>query len=148
MTQVAASQQVPFRQGRAERARTDRGRIDAMTVKETQVSGRVLVDGAGEAAIDVPFAVVFSERPIFTFGGELDVNHTPEATNFPTVSAVVLSWDKVDDIDNVFDGRYKGARIAVVTTGKVDMKMWVHYSFQGRAMRNPGRALDQLDDEI
>lgn len=62
-----------FRQrGIMERRRDDITRIDQMTVKVTEASGYVLLShavdsAAAEASVDIPFPVVFSEKPVFTY---------------------------------------------------------------------------------
>ena len=135
------------RQGIMEQRRENVRRVDAMTVKVTRVSGRILVVGVGEAAVDVPFPVAFAERPNFTFGGELDENHRAVAESYPTVSAVVVNWDKEGEGPGR-DGRYVGATLAAVTTGPDGQAMWIHYAFEGKAIRNPINEVGSLDDVI
>lgn len=135
------------RQGILEQRRQDVRRIDTMTVKVTRVSGRILVVGTGEVSVDVPFPVAFAERPIFNFGGELDENHRATAGVYPTVSAVVVNWDKKGELPGV-DGRYIGSSLAIVTSGVEGQQMWIHYSFEGKAIRNPILEIDDLDEVV
>jgi len=122
--------------------RDDAHRINSMTVKVTEVSGRVLVSGTGELNVDVNFPVWFCERPIFTFGGELDENHSPLATLFPTISAVVINWEKKKEVEGVVDGYYIGASVAVVTTGRSGQALWLHWTVKGKALTNPTNTLE------
>lgn len=138
----------PFRhRGAIEKNRDNTTRIDAMTVKVTEFSGRVQILGAGESAVDIQFPVLFSERPVFTYGGELDENHHPVAGSYPTISAIVDTWDQVGKTESS-DGRFKGARVVVVTTGTEGQHMWLHFSFTAKAMRNPLNTLDSVDDTL
>lgn len=138
----------PFRhRGILEKRREDVRRVDAMTVKVTRVEGRVLIKNAGEARVEVPFSVVFCERPFFNFGGEMDTNFRVTAGSYPTVSAVVEEWTVVGESDAA-EGRYNGCTLAVVTTGQDDQQMWLHYSFEGKAIRNPLNGIDSVDDTL
>ncbi len=122
-------------------------RIDAMTVKVTRVSGRLLVGGQGEGSVDVPFPVEFVERPIFNFGGELDVNHRATAGRYPSVSAVIVDW-VIIGANNGTEGHFKGATLAVTSRGTAGQKMWIHYTFEGKALRNPLNATDATDQAL
>lgn len=125
----------------AERRRADLDRIDAFSIKTTRVNGFQLVKGAGEVIVDVPFPVLFTERPSMSFGAHMDDGEQPEALNLPTVSTVVLSWLKAHE-DRVGGGQgtpgwFSGARLAIVTTGRTNHKVWVHWQAEGKAIRNP-----------
>lgn len=138
----------PYRQRPiAEQRRNDLARIDRMTVKITRVTGRVLVKGAGEVGIDVNFPVQFTERPSFTFGGELDDNSTARALSYPTVSAVVGEWTKRKKSAG-FDGYYTGARLLIVTTGIDTQRLWVHWAMEAHAIRNPVNDVGSVEDAI
>lgn len=139
---------VPMRRGGLIKAHAEKTeRIEAMLVTPSVCHGRVLVLGAGEVAVDIPFAVVFSERPTFTFGGELDVNHHASAGVYPTVSGVVVDWDDRGAREG-WDGRFHGATVAIVTTGQSDQNMWFHYRFEGKALTNPLNEVGTSDDEL
>lgn len=124
-----------------------------MTVKVTRVTGYVLLSheadvAAAEASVDLPFPVLFTEKPVFTYGAELDDNHRPLAGSYPTLAAVVARWDTIGRIQGVTDGRFKGATVVTVTTGQAGQHIWLHYSFEGKAIRNPLNALDDVDGVI
>lgn len=139
---------VPLRrQGILEKRREDVRRIDSMTVKVTRVSGRVLVVGAGEASVDIEFPIVFCEMPIFNFGAALADGHSPLAGSFPTISAVVSTWE-IEGAGPGVTGRYTACGLAIVAGGQEDQQMWLHYSFEGKAIRNPLNALDTADDTL
>jgi hypothetical protein len=108
-----------------------------MTVKQTRVTGRVKLVGTGEAAVDIPFPVRFTERPIFTFGAELDENQAAVIGNYPTVSGFVGSWVVVGRVVGGFDGYYVGARLLIVLTGEPDMISFFDWAMEAAAMRNP-----------
>lgn len=134
--------------GLMESRREDVKRIDAMTVKVTRVTGRVLVVGSGEVTVNIPFAVNFTEKPVFNFGGELDDNHRATAGRYPTVSGVIVGWEVVKEIEGATDGYFVAADIALVTTGQDDQNMWFHYSFEGKAIRNPLLDIEGTDDSL
>lgn len=122
--------------GGAEQRRQDLARIENFTIKNTAVSGRVLIVGAGEVIVVVNFPIWFTERPVFTFGGELDEGEFVQATIMPTVSAVVQDWIKKKPERNN-GGYYVGANVICVTTGKLDQKVWLHWRAEGKGMSNP-----------
>lgn len=99
------------------------------------VQGRFLCDGAGELVKDVSFPVVFTEEPFFAFGGRLEQNQVIVAGNYPTVSAVVLSFSV--EKRGVSTELFRGARLIIVTTGEEDQKMWLQWQFSGMALVNP-----------
>jgi len=109
---------------------------------EHVIKGRTKVLGVGEATVDVPFPVIYLEAPTFTFGGELAEGSALEPTNFPTISAIVFAWD-INEPDLDLTGQtmrihYRGARLAIVTTGPTSTDMYLHWQFTGRALSNPG----------
>ncbi|MDQ6949847.1 MAG: hypothetical protein M3256_27255 [Actinomycetota bacterium] len=126
-----------------EQRRNDLGRLDEFSIKTTRVSGFQLVQKAGEVIVDVSFPVLFTERPAMSFGAHMDDGQVPEALNLPTVSTVVLSWIKAHEErvggGNGTPGWFSGARLAIVTTGRADHKVWVHWQAEGKAVRNPAQ---------
>lgn len=146
---------VPYRhRGIAETRREDVRRIDAMTVKVTRVTGYVLIEhetdvAAAESSVDLQFPVVFTEKPVFTFGSELAENHRALATEYPTLSATVARWESKGEVIGATLGRFVGAHVVVVSTGQVGQHIWLHYSFEGKAIRNPITPMtDDLGEEI
>lgn len=122
-----------------------------MTVKPTRVSGYVTlvhpVDAAAsEASTDIDFPVVFAEKPVFTFGAELGPNHRPLAGQYPTMTACVAQWDTVGEVVGATEGRFVGARVVTVSTGQEGQVILLHYSFEGKAIRNPLSGVDNLGD--
>lgn len=139
---------VPYRQlGLVQRGVRDTARVEDMAAKITRFIGRVLVVNAGEAAVEVNFPVLFSQRPIFGYGGELDENHHATLLSYPTISAVVTDWVTVPTGVGL-EPRFRGARIAVVTTGVPDQQMWLHFSFEATAIRNPTNTIGTTEDVI
>lgn len=121
-------------------------RIHDVTVKLHRTSGFVTVQDPGEVALDVHFPLWYVERPGMSFGGELADGHSAEATNFPTVSVVVLRWLKQTrgDIGQWFTG----ATLGIVTTGREGHKMIVHWHAEGKAMVNPLNTSGDADGSI
>ena len=109
---------------------------------EHVIKGRTKVLGVGETTVEVRFPVIYLETPTFTFGGELAEGSSLTAGQFPTVSAVVSRWN-VDEPDLELFGQtmrihYRGAILAIVTTGPTNTDVYLHWAFTGRALTNPG----------
>lgn len=124
-----------------------------MTVKVTRVTGYVLlvheIDVASaEASVDIPFPVVFTEKPVFTYGAELATNHRALAGSFPTLNAVVARWTTKGEVVGATEGRFTGANVVTVTSGQGGQNIWLHYSFEGKAIRNPLNDAGSVDDVI
>lgn len=117
-----------------DRRRADVARGEQILVAPTTAVGLVEVQNAGEVLVEVTFPVWFTERPFFSFGGELAEGHSPEATNFPTVSAVVNTWTKNQRGLGTY---WVGATLCLVTTGRADHRMVVHWRMEGKALANP-----------
>ena len=142
----------PFRgRGLVEHRRDDLTRINSMTVKPTRVSGYITIAhpsdiDSAEASVDLPFPVVFTEKPVFTYGAELGENHRALAGQYPTMSACVVLWDTVGAVEGATEGRYVGCTVATVSTGQAGQIIVLHYSFEGKAIRNPLSGGDELGD--
>lgn len=125
-------------------ARSQRDVIRNRDVRAAEhvIKGRTKVLGVGEATVEVRFPVVYLEAPTFTFGGELAEGSILSPGEFPTVSAIVSRW-QVDEPDLDLFGQtmrihYRGATLAIVTTGPADTDVYLHWTFTGRAISNPG----------
>lgn len=118
-----------------ERRRADVQRVQDQSIQIQRVSGRILVNGAGESIVDVTFPVTFTELPAFSFGGEMAANQALEATNLPTISAVVLHWNVIEKMSKEY--YYIGASLAVVSTGVSTHQIYCHWHMEGKAFRNP-----------
>lgn len=141
---------IPYRQRPvAEKRRDNIERIEQMTVQITDYFGHVLIvhdanTTTGEATVDIEFPVVFTEKPVFTYGGELDKNHRATAGSYPEITAVVVDWNTVGAIEGVTEGRYVGATVDTVTKGQANQNILLHYSFKGKAMRNPLKEIKEI----
>lgn len=123
-----------------ENRRSNVDRINSHGIKIHVYSVDSPVVGVGEAIIEIPFPVLFVERPGFTSGFSLDENVSPQLTNFPTYSAVVVQWvrqPKKTTSDNANSFLYAGAILSVRLTGDVSQRATLHTRFEGKAMRNP-----------
>jgi len=108
---------------------------------EYVIKGRTRVLGLGEATVDIRFPVIYIEPPIFQFGGELAEGSSLVQGTFPTISAIVSQWE-IDEPDLDLFGQslriwYRGATLAIVTTGPPDTDVYLHWTFTGRAVSNP-----------
>lgn len=132
-----------------ERRRAYLDRVDEAVIKKTRVSGFEKVVGTGETSTEVAFPVWFTERPSMSFGAELDENDFAEDTKFPTVSVVVLSWNK-NLTERIGGGYWVGATLAIVTNGRAypTQRFVVHWQAEGRAIRNPALESGGTDDAL
>lgn len=109
---------------------------------DTSVEGRFMVDGSGEALRTVSFPVIFIQIPNMTYGGELNLDSHAVAGSFPIMSAVVNKWETNPPIEISITTDYSkvyfiGAELAIVTTGPVGQRMWIHWRASGRAIVGP-----------
>lgn len=111
-------------------------RIADMTVGYTEVWGRVLTSGTGEALVDVPFPVSFTEEPFFSSGAVLGENFVYESGSYPTGTATLVKWSRWGQTEN-FRGYYNGAQLALIVTGLVEQQLWVNWIVKGKAFTNP-----------
>lgn len=99
------------------------------------VPGRVMINNAGEAYIDINFPVRFVDLPNFTSGFETQEGQGIIEGQMPTGTAHVSAWKTIERLPvSVF---YTGAKIQVVTTGQFYQKMILNFSFTGTAITNP-----------
>jgi len=110
---------------------------DLQTVKSdvAVVPGRVMINNAGEAYVDVNFPVRFITLPNFTAGFEILEGQGIIEGQMPTASAHVSEWKTIERLPlSVF---YTGAKIQVVTIGQFYQKMILNFSFTGTSITNP-----------
>lgn len=100
------------------------------------VSGQFSVTGAGELVKDINFPVTFTDKPLLSFGANMDENQIIVAGNFPTASVIVLKY-KEKITPGTSTASYTGASLIVVTTGMEDQIMWIHWQMSGTALVNP-----------
>jgi hypothetical protein len=103
-------------------------RVERVSAQDTWVMGRVLVEGVGEARVDLDFPVKFGEEPLPLLGsGVLDSSDSVQSYSFPTANAVVTNWST--------DGPYyTGASLAITTTGRVGQRLFMTFAFVGVAL--------------
>ena len=121
--------------GALEARQNDRNLAQNSLMSRTQVEARVDVHGSGESRVEIRFPVIFSEKPIFTFGGELALGSTPEETAYPVISVMVLTWTTIDKSDQ--RTYYTGCEVGVVCLGKERQRAIAHCLFEGMAFRDP-----------
>ena len=109
--------------------------IQATMADVAEVPGRVMINGAGEAYIDVDFAVPFTTLPYFKSGFELLEGQGIIVGQRPTGTAYVSEWKTKERLP--YSVYYVGARICTVITGAFYQKMILNYSFTGNTLSNP-----------
>ena len=122
-----------------------RDRAASMNIAPTRLSGFMNVTGTGEVSVDVAFPIWFIEKPSLTFGAELADGHSPEATNFPTVSVMVLKWRTETRGLGTY---WVGATLGVVTTGKEGHETIVHWQAEAKALQNPKANIPGFDEAL
>jgi len=131
--------------GQQEDRRGEIGRGAAFHAGRHELEGFIETTGAGEVLVDVHFPVRFMEKPNMTFGGELTPNQGAVLGNFPTVSVVVVTWDREDQVGGFY---YNGCSLGIVTSGPTDMRMFVHWKASGKAFVNPVKHGGTLGEAI
>lgn len=131
--------QVESRRTQIERLRKVQGGIFDLTVYVPMDNNT----DRGEVLVDVRFPLTFTERPIPSFGAELEHNQSPVAGFFPTVSAVVTRWEKPEFVE-----QYTGAKVAVMVTGHAGMLILVALQFRGKGIQNPTTTADSTDSAL
>ncbi|NBR22237.1 MAG: hypothetical protein EBU08_00300 [Micrococcales bacterium] len=101
----------------------------------TRLTGEFLLMGAGEKRVPVDFPVSFSEKPLLTFGAELQEGAAVVDGKFPTVSVVVARWFTFERPP--FSRLFSGAELMVVTTGSPTQQLIIHWHLDGVALTNP-----------
>lgn len=120
----------------AKRRESYKSSINDFSPDDFLVSGQFLISGSGEVLVDVNFPCSFEEIPLFSFGGAMEIGSPVAQGSFPTISAVVVAWN-FTELPMKGSRIYKGATIAVVTTGASDQQMWINWHFTGHAFVNP-----------
>lgn len=112
----------------------------------TQVEARVNTVGSGETRATIEFPVLFSRKPIMTFGGELASGSSAEAGNYPVISVMVDEWDTVRKADQ--RTYYRGCDVLIVALGKERQRVTANVLFEGMAFRDPTVGDTGLTDPI
>lgn len=126
----------PMRRSRLQQSQTARAQVAAIAAQDNWVFARFVVEGLGEALVEVPFPVTFSGKP-FPFPGipELDRTDSPQPGSYPSVQLSVAAWDTEDR--GTGDDYYHGVTVSVIAAGRADQRIWVTCSFFGTALTNP-----------
>lgn len=109
--------------------------LNSVAATYAEVPGRVMINAAGEAYVDVNFGVKFTSLPYFKSGFEMQEGSGIISGRMPTGEAYVAEWKTTERLP--FSVFYSGARIHIVTTGLFYQKMLLNYSFTGIALSNP-----------
>lgn len=110
------------------------------------VYGKVKILGTGAGIVDLSFPISFVERPVFTFGHELEQGFTSlDVADYPTFSASVFDWDegKGKQIPLII-----GCTVGVRVTGEENSESYMNYQFMGRAMVNPSGSSKRIEANI
>lgn len=94
------------------------------------------VDNPGEALQPMPFPVVFTEKPCYSWGAEVADGSKVASGNFPVAVAMVATWHarRNEDTGTLW---YLGCTIAVVSSGTDLQTLLIGCHFEGRAPRQP-----------
>lgn len=115
-------------------------RIDDMSAKDTTAHGRTIISGLGQILIDLVFPVSFSNKPIFTYGADLD-DQPPQTLldgRYPKLNATVVEWTTIRKATGAFDGYYIGCKVALFVEGGSSLqKIGFNWAFREIAVRNP-----------
>jgi hypothetical protein len=109
-------------------------RINDVVGRVFAVTGEVGVRGPGEVVQQVSFPVRFIERPVVTFGAGVEGGQCPVANSFPRCDAVVVNWLTEGEENRLL---FRGARIAVHTSGPDEQVLFIGYRMEGKALVNP-----------
>ena len=120
---------------RSNQLRMDQDGFSAMAAGPTRCSGQFLLDGMGEAEVQVSFPVKFSQKPLLSFAAEIRDGDMLITTQMPTVSMVVLRW--IIEDRPPYSNMYTGAVLGIVTEGPVGSRVFVIWHMDGIAFSNP-----------
>lgn len=109
--------------------------LSMVAADNSLVTGRTMINGAGESFVTVEFPVRFTQLPSFSYGFEMKEGEAIINGQKPTGSAVVSQWITKENLP--FSIFYTGAVIQVVTTGQFYQKMLLIHNFSGMALTNP-----------
>lgn len=127
----------------SERRRGDLVRNANVQATTHVINGTNAIDGAGEALIDLVFPVTYVLPPIFLYGGELAPGHELVTGRYPVVTAVVSYWDVSQPDLETFGSsarkHFRGAQLAVTSSGPESQRLFLHWQFSGIAISNPFR---------
>jgi hypothetical protein len=96
------------------------------------VHGFITLPADGEVVVTVAFPISFMEKPLFTYGLEMDDNTWIAQGSFPIHSATVIAWSTRKPSDSTL---WVGASLGIVTVGA--MRSILHYSFEGGTFTSP-----------
>lgn len=108
-----------------------------------RLCGFIEFDGVGELLVPVTFPLTFTQKPSFSFGGELRENSPIQNGNLPTVSGNAVTW-RYKTNPQTGQRLYSGTSFAIVTTGHPDQLFCFHYQLEGPAIRdtNPSEPVE------
>jgi hypothetical protein len=115
--------------------RDQRNYVETLAQQATRdghVHGFITLPSDGEVVVSVSFPLSFMEKPLFTYGLEMDDNTWIAPGSFPIHSATVIAWETARPADSTL---WTGSTLGVVTIGA--MRSILHYSFEGRTFTSP-----------
>ena len=110
--------------------------LDAASGGSTRLTGELLLIGSGEKRVPVVFSAPFTEKPLMTFGAEIQSGDLMTEGQFPTISAIVSKWITFDRPPS--SRLFTGCELAIVTTGPATQKMIVYWCMDGPTITNFG----------
>jgi hypothetical protein len=115
--------------------RNQRNYVETLAEQATRdghVHGFITLPADGEVVVTVAFPISFMEKPLFTYGLEMDDNTWIAQGSFPIHSATVIAWSTRKPSDSTL---WVGASLGIVTVGA--MRSILHYSFEGGTFTSP-----------
>jgi len=127
---------------RRDRRRQDQSASDqaSVVVDNYTVYGSFVVQGHGEAVVDITFPNLFIKKPMFFSGAEISPETNLTDGNFPEFSVALFSW-KIDERSS--SQRYwTGARVAARLlfddpSSVTHAKFEINWQVVGKALANP-----------
>lgn len=125
--------------GQNEARRRQIQHLDDISVKDQTVSGRTQIVDVGEVEVVIPFPVVFTGKPVFTYGSDFDTNSAQLEAGSPPphATATVIAWETFGSMMGAFEGYHTGCTVSVETKGTKGQRLTLTWSFHGPALRNP-----------
>lgn len=110
------------------------------------VSGEFVMTDVGEAMVTIRFPITFTEKPLFSFGGDVQENQPIPAGYMPTISGIVVRYQ--EERDGLYRTFWKGADVGVVVTGQPGQMTSFHWHFMGKGIFNPIISAQDVDGAI
>lgn len=127
--------EIDFFRRRMNRIKANAEGFSDIAAGPTRCSGQFVLNGPGEAQVQLAFPVKFSDAPRLSSGFEVREGDMLTVTKMPTMTMSVVRW-LIDDRPP-YSNMYTGAVLGVVTTGPAGQRLLVTWHMDGTAYSNP-----------